>query len=809
MPPPSNLRVSVQWKQPAIFAGEDVECIITFKNVAHTPEDRPVGPPTRPNGVEIPRYKASRRDRPQSHTRNSSLNSQFSIPVGRGHRPTLSVQTASARAPNGSIAESAETPLSSAATPRPNHGRSLSIISLGSQSNGVNSSGQPVETSRSRKRNHGRSSSAQLVSSHASTGPHAGQRGTPQTSHQGTPPVIREDRDEVSESLASELDAVSGQDWGEPRYNGPPPIHTDFKFPPSTSPIPSIESKALAPAPEIITPEFPLTPHSRPRSPRSSHIPQSSPSVNPIARILSGTSVAETPRSSMDVYSMSNHSSETLISEYAPHPSARLLPRALRLPRIATQPPKASQPEVLMMGYAQVIGSFTVDGAIIDQEPFEEVKRKGVVGGYGGGGVVGIHSSKTDSGIFGGFGWGSIGEGLGSLLRPGEQSSIKDMRGIASSKSVPLLTTPQSILFVDDRLAPGQSRTYSYSFTLPKGLPPSHRGRAIKISYRLVIGTQRPGSTRDQQVRSVEVPFRVLGSVNSRGEVLGHDLMSPYIILRDQARTSPMDPASPSQPLAPRIKKKGQDSTQAEFMEYVGGLLDKPRQNSSIGLLSPTEHGNRRLSRAEEPQNANEAVALAIMRSNATGFGNQSSNRFDISRSGRRVATIVLVRPAFRLGETVSAVVDFSGADIPSYFIEASLETSEAIDHTIALRSPTSIHRVTRKVWSTLAEVALFASRVTFSPTIPRTATPDFVTTGVSLNWILRFEFVTPRLVNEFGEEVRWDKVLEELSDDDRGGILGATDRLHCESFEVTVPIRVYGSVGDAEETTEPESLVV
>jgi hypothetical protein len=168
-----------------------------------------------------------------------------------------------------------------------------------------------------------------------------------------------------------------------------------------------------------------------------------------------------------------------------------------------------------MMGYAQVMGSFTLDGSLINQGPFEEVKRKGVMGGQGGGGVVGIERTKRDSGLFGALGWSNLGESLGGLLGGAEPSSIREMRSVASSKTVPLLSTPQSILFVDLRLAPGEEKSYTYTFTLPRGLPPTHKGRAMKVNYHLNIGTQRPG-TAAQAVRSVTVPFRVFGSVTSK-----------------------------------------------------------------------------------------------------------------------------------------------------------------------------------------------------------------------------------------------------------------------------------------------------
>lgn len=213
---------------------------------------------------------------------------------------------------------------------------------------------------------------------------------------------------------------------------------------------------------------------------------------------------------------MSNNSSETLASEYIAQPTARLLPKAVHQRGSSLAPPGQHRyPESLMMGYAQVMGSFTLDGSLINQAPFEEVKRKGVVGGQGGGGVVGVERAKRDSGLFGALGWSNIGESLGGLLGSSEPSSIREMRGIASSKIVPLITTPQSILFVDLQLAPGESRSYTYSFTLPRGLPPTHKGRSMKVAYHLTIGTQRPGSSRDQQVKQVDIPFRVFGSVNS------------------------------------------------------------------------------------------------------------------------------------------------------------------------------------------------------------------------------------------------------------------------------------------------------
>lgn len=535
-----------------------------------------------------------------------------------------------------------------------------------------------------------------------------------------------------------------------------------------------------------------------------------------MARVLSPASIAGTPRSSGEFYSLSNNSTETMASEYFAQQPGRATPYGghSRHPSTLSSSNHHRSPETLMMGFAQIHGSFTLDASLISQAPFEDVKRKGAVGQ--GGGVIGVENKKKrDSGLLRGFGWGSFSDSIGGLIGGGELSSMKEMRGIASSRSIPLLSTPQSILFVDLRLAPGESRTYSYSFKLPPGLPPSHRGKAIKISYKLVIGTQRPGGAKEQQMKTVEVPFRILGSVNKYGEILGHDLMSPYIILRDQAKVKAIE--APSEPTleAPRELEtkrptKTADSTLDDFLFYVDELLERPLQGS--GLLSPTDDPrSRRQSSVPEPSSAKEAIDMAIMRSNTATDTRQSANRFEIARSGKRVAVVMLSRPSYRLGETISAAIDFADAEIPCYAIHASLETSEKVDTSIALRSEASILRVTRKVHVSHSESTLFARRITFSPTIPASATPEFITSGVSLDWRIRIEFVTPRLVGDLDAALGYADLLEEVSRDDRAVVLAAAEALDCDSIEIAVPLRIYGALTGNPERDESlsDGLVV
>lgn len=127
---PSDIQVFVRFKEPSVFAGEELDCTITFKNVASEQYD-----------VSLLDTKSGRHNRRVSLAEQStttprgnnagwskeSLHSPRSI-ISRGHRATTSL----------SIPKLSGTPIGTPATsykekavvrPSPNHQKSLSIIS--------------------------------------------------------------------------------------------------------------------------------------------------------------------------------------------------------------------------------------------------------------------------------------------------------------------------------------------------------------------------------------------------------------------------------------------------------------------------------------------------------------------------------------------------------------------------------------------------------------------------------------------------------------------------------------------------------
>ncbi|KAI9664381.1 MAG: hypothetical protein M1831_002314 [Alyxoria varia] len=874
-PYPSNIRVSVTFKEEPVFAGEEVEATITFRNVDTSSKsplstnETPAGP-KRPSAQPLSRQPSTHSRLPSltsqapsrtvpldqsAHSRVGSVASQAAAPriappqsTPHSRQPSLASQTPSqantSRNPSvassipraarrqhlghrqthslnvleSSTAKQRGPPSSSAAAVAASqskshqHNRSVSIISLGSDADGSENKNRGAQGHRDSSRPRGqlnRSASLQVTPTSARSSwrsPLIGSARSPAPTPQapGSAPLTGFPWSHPAESGRATSEGVVRPERSPSKDTTPRAasarLPQTFRFPPSPSPPrPSAtDNDGVGPATAAAN-----------SFAQSNGIAKNSESHNsksaPSGRVFSLTSDTGTPRSSSDVYSMSNNSDETMASEYASQQSSRLLGR-LNLNRQPSQlgtSVRKRSPETLMMGFAQLSGSFTLDGSLVNQSPFDEVKRKAVVGGQGGGGVVGIQRPKAESGFFGGFSWGNIGESLGGLWGGSELSSVKEMKGIANSKDIPLLSTPKSILFVDLKLSPGDSRSYSYTFRLPRGLPPTHKGRAMKVVYHLVIGTQRPASgsswssrqKQQQHIRHIEVPLRVFGGVDHQGEALGHDLMSPYTVLKDDARTfvnddsrkeanqsnTSISPNTTPQSSNSKLSLATPSSSESDFNAYITKLITTPRRNSSAGLISPTAEiqtpqSGRPNSRGKSdhffPETSkmtmrsiiDHTIRLSTQPLNQSSSApNTSQNQFTIARSGQPLARLTLLRPALRLGDQLHLVMDFARASTssndglptnppPVHAITLTLESTESIDPTLAIRSSASVERATRKVWDrrvvggsnggALGWCRRWAGCLKVPGLGTSSASPGFETSGVGVRWCVRVEMV-------------------------------------------------------------------
>lgn len=273
--------------------------------------------------------------------------------------------------------------------------------------------------------------------------------------------------------------------------------------------------------------------------------------------------------------------------------------------------------------------------------------------------------------------------------------------------------------------------------------------------------------------------------------------MQPYVIL--QAQNQSKARATDAAPIQGHTVKplKEQKMFASAFLSYTNNMLSpKSRRLSSTPTVSQSN-----------PTNMKEVVSQAILLSNQSATS-KSTNHFSITRNARQVGTVTLNRPLHRLGETISAVVDFTAGEVTCSSLRCILETVEKVDPSLALRSTASITRVTRRIHASLSENMLFTKRVAFMPTIPVYMAPTLLTSGVELEWRLRFEFVTSKAAETKQEnpqeEIRRFDLLEEVAQDDRGVTMAAIEAMACETFEVVIPITVFGdTVQDGGEEEE------
>ncbi|GAA6029152.1 hypothetical protein JCM8097_001625 [Rhodosporidiobolus ruineniae] len=427
----------------------------------------------------------------------------------------------------------------------------------------------------------------------------------------------------------------------------------------------------------------------------------------------------------------------------------------------------------LLWAFAHLEGAFEVDESLIKPAEFLEVKRL-IAGGLGGVGVGGgtLEERKETSG-WKGWLWGSrpaeAEEGrAAATLEERKEKAVKD-------RAVPTFSCPPSILGVDLVLEPGQSKTFTFSIRVPADLPPSFRGKSIKFNYHLVVGTNRipfgpvphPGQVaayrRESVSRVMRVPVRVYNHVGVTGARPFYDLTNPIIFQRDEATAIDAD-----NPKVPIRKVHNPDAGKHEFEAYAANLLDSVAANSPEILqnasLSPT------LEQARSPTMMEAGPQLRPEMSSRAGGGagglgreglgaeaeegggckaaveivsrNSQKVSYDINKDGYQVASLTLVKSAYRLGETVNGSVVINSGEGRVLRVSARLETHELVETSIATMPAPRMRQITRRLHAEHHEMVLDSARVGFALAIPSGATPDFGTSGVKLQWSVRLSFL-------------------------------------------------------------------
>ncbi|KAF8060802.1 Rgp1-domain-containing protein [Lyophyllum atratum] len=356
---------------------------------------------------------------------------------------------------------------------------------------------------------------------------------------------------------------------------------------------------------------------------------------------------------------------------------------------------------------------------------------------------------------------GGVGLGLGI---PGAGTTVVDEE-IDPEAPLPTFEVQPTMLAVDLSLLPGESRSYTYSILLPDNLPPTFKGRSVKFSYELVIGTCRagssggPGSASANSVsRVMKVPIRMYNHVVVGRTPRPYDVLWP--ISKGAMTPSPESQGKVVEETGKTIKRLGKvplipsplassaiGGTFDDLQDYARRLLTSfpdpgasgvriklpaeaispvPQSAAPNGIMDatwPTEDGKRlerEMERAEEGGMSGCREAVEIL------TRNPKKASYDVNKDGVKVAVLTFTKAAYRLGETVLGVVELNQRTSRARVLQLSaiLEAHESLPSTI---SPQSSSRHLRRVHAEHhSSFTASTLRTTFALDIPSDASPAF-----------------------------------------------------------------------------------
>ncbi|XP_006454967.1 hypothetical protein AGABI2DRAFT_114737 [Agaricus bisporus var. bisporus H97] len=392
-----------------------------------------------------------------------------------------------------------------------------------------------------------------------------------------------------------------------------------------------------------------------------------------------------------------------------------------------------------------------------------------------------IKSSSSDNVSMPGGGYGlGLGLGLSPLNNPNSNhtNNNNNLNNYADEIIDPELALPTfeaqpTMLAVDLRLAPGESKTYTYSIKLPEVLPPTYKGRTLSFSYELVVGTCRASSTlplptttsrnstgdngngsgrvveeKDEDEEEGEYwerkTGRRLNGINIRGRAKEEELSLDELRRYSERLLSSLPP-----PLAMNGNAKvAEEEDEVALSSSLHSPLSSSISSSTLSTnssLSPQQNdtdtrkmdkfkmeGRRREEEKDEEEEQEDKSSSSGCREAVeilTRVPKKAS--YDVNKEGTRVAVLTFTKSAYRLGETVVGVVEVNERIGRTRVLQLSaiLEAHEVLPKSIIGTHPPG-GQAGRGLKKAYAEhYAAFTSnmlRTTFALDIPSDASPAF-----------------------------------------------------------------------------------
>ncbi|KAJ3273939.1 hypothetical protein HDV01_003770 [Terramyces sp. JEL0728] len=331
--------------------------------------------------------------------------------------------------------------------------------------------------------------------------------------------------------------------------------------------------------------------------------------------------------------------------------------------------------ETIAWAFAQITGQFTVDSSFVKESTLELLKSK----------IMYKTPGTTSANTYGG----------------GTLSTNEKHLSRTAQNGLPLYNTPPTILFCDQEIPIGESRSFTYEIQLPSVLPPSHRGKLIRFTYKLIIGIQKSAVSRVTQV--VTIPFRFFNRTNYDGSRPVFEILNPVISNKDESKVQSSTSSGVPSPVVAKPPSPGWRSAKSP---HTSGL---EMETSTIDNI------------------------LNVLQISGKGSCLLTAVSYDISKNNEHVCQLILPRLGYRLGESLTCLLNFSQSSLPCFHVSVFLETVETADPAFANKPKNQIQNHTKTCYGEFHQTTLNSRRVVVSLNIPSKCTPDFQTSAEKL----------------------------------------------------------------------------
>lgn len=332
-----------------------------------------------------------------------------------------------------------------------------------------------------------------------------------------------------------------------------------------------------------------------------------------------------------------------------------------------------------------------------------------------------------------------VGLGFGAGVGTGAEQDVDP------ETPLPTFEMQPSMLAVDLSLAPGESRSYTYTVVLPENLPPTYKGRALRLSYQFILGVCRAASSTpaggkgptgaNSSSRVMKVPIRVYNHVVVGRQPSPYDLLWPVSFWKsrgapcsakvaEEPRHLPKTGTQASTPGTSHPQAKS--GTFEDLQDFARNLLssfhDHDPNARGVRIRLPSEALELERDREREEAGALSGCRQAIEMLTR----NPRKASYDVTKDGVKVAVLTFTKSAYRLGETVLGVVELNDRSSRARVLKLSalLEAHESLPSSIS--SPVNA-RQTRRVHAEHHSSFIPSTlRTTFSLDIPPDASPAF-----------------------------------------------------------------------------------